>query len=240
MKTTTAIRPGTEFRAAYADANALWRVIKSVGRGAWLCEIVNEPIEIDGKVYDGDYTGTQKAFLTREIQGSIGMAKLFKGYEDEGDAFYASLFPGQIVHYDNGFNAYVRCEVTHDHELKPVALVGEWRDFDLPRRMADGSVYLGYYVEHIKEGKTFHPNASNIYEFRMQKNSGGWTNEKHIDPRNLAPLSLEVPKLNPAEARKAKLIKGIYAIHEMTSSVDDNPNELLKQIAEKVLETLRN
>jgi hypothetical protein len=167
---------------------------------------------------------------------------MFENFADEGDAWYARQATGSIVHYDIGFNAYVRCEVTADKhkQLKPIALVGEWRDWDLPHRMADGTINLGYHVQHIQEGDTFHPHASNIFEFRLTKNSGGWHNDDKVDPRNLAPLSLAVPDMKPEEARKAKLVKGIYEIHTIASgnSVVENPSEVLNLIAQKVLETL--
>ena len=170
--------------------------------------------------------------------GSIGMYKLFESLADAGDKYYASLTPGQIVHYDNGGNEYVRCEVVVNNsmvpakQLKPIALVGEWREWDLPHRMADGTVNPGYHAKDIADGKTMHPNASNIYEYRLN-------NPGKIDPRPLAPISLTVPV--SYQARKAQLIKGIYDIQELSrgNDVETKPIEVLRLIAKRVVEALK-
>jgi len=234
------VKVGVQFRAVYADGNCLWKVIKALGRGSWLCEIQNEPFEFDGRMLDSDYAGTQKAFLTREIQGSMNWESFMDETGNEMDQWYASLTPGQIVHYDNGFNEFVRCEVTDDRQLMPIALVGEWKEWDLPRRMIDGSINWGYYAQKVQEREPFQPNASNVYEFRLTHNSGGWDNECKIDPRQLAPITFAVPEHTPEEAAKAKLIRGINDIHNLVSGdgVYDNPRAVLKAIAEKIVETL--
>jgi hypothetical protein len=62
----------TTFRSSYADSNALWRVIEKKSKDCFLCEIVNEVFELEGKTYNGDYAGVQKAFLKSEIQQAVG------------------------------------------------------------------------------------------------------------------------------------------------------------------------
>ena len=60
----------TKFRAYYADSNPLWVVVEKRGRGprgVWLCEVVNEPEEINGEMYDSDYLGRQDVFTTEDI-----------------------------------------------------------------------------------------------------------------------------------------------------------------------------
>ena len=59
---TKRVKKGMQFRSTLADGNPLWVVKRSLG-GAWLCEVVDEPIEIDGKVWTGDFAGAEKSFL---------------------------------------------------------------------------------------------------------------------------------------------------------------------------------
>jgi len=197
----------TTFHSSFADANPKWIVREKRGRGTWIAEVIECP----------DYSGRRQAFTTQQIEGSIGMANLFKKMENECDAFYARLVPGSIVHYNNGFNQYVRCKVTSDRQLLPIALVGDWRSHDLPRRMGDGTIYNGYHVDKIKTGSVFHPNASNIYEYNLtQKPSSqpcGFQN--HIDPRGLTPLSFDVPEMTPEEAAKAAIVRTVNRIQNI-------------------------
>jgi predicted RNA-binding protein with EMAP domain len=61
----------TTFRATHADGNPLWLVKAHQGRDTYLCEVVNEPIEVNGKTYDGEWAGTRKAFLGIEDSGEF-------------------------------------------------------------------------------------------------------------------------------------------------------------------------
>lgn len=216
----------TTFRAGYADGNPLWKVVKSVGRDAYLCEIVNEPINIGGKMIPSDFAGTRKAFMGREIAAHVASAKFWDSLEDEAERFYTSLKPNAIVHYDSGFGAYVRCRVVKEGaetKLKPIALVGDWKPHSLPRRMKDGSVYNGYHVDQIIKGETFRPHASNLYEYP--------TNErKHANPAGMMPVNLNVPDMTEAEAAKADLWKKIDAIGEYCQGGDCEPETIIEAI----------
>lgn len=220
----------TTFRSTYADSNALWKVIRKEGRN-YRCQIENERIEIDGKWYDGDYAGQQKIFSPEEILGSIGMSKLWQGLADKHDDFYASLKPGQIIHYNNGFDNWVRCEVVRDggeNKLKPIALVGEWREYDLPRRMRDGSIHNGYHADKIITGETMTPNASNLFEAGCKPRNG-------INPNTLSPISLAVPAMTDEEDAKAKLWQKIAKISEtVNDSKTDDPQIILNRVARLV------
>lgn len=69
MLTSLKIRTGkTIFRSVYADSNALWRVVEKKGKDCYLCRIENEPIEINGITYSGDYAGVEKVFMRDEIK----------------------------------------------------------------------------------------------------------------------------------------------------------------------------
>ena len=213
--------PGeTTFRAAYADSCPLWKVLRKLGTNVYLCEVVNEPVEIDGKVYDGDWAGTQKSFMYGEIVRSVGLSDLYDTFASDHDKFYASLKPGQIVHYNNGFDAFVRCVVVAKdgaNVLKPIALVGEWEGYDLPRRMRDGSIYNNFNADRIINGETMTPNSSNIYE-------GGYKPRNGVDPSTLQPISLAVPPMTPEEAKEAALWSKVDRIHKATEYQHDGDN----------------
>ena len=107
---TRRVKKGMQFRSTLADGNPIWEVKRSLG-GAWLCEVVDEPFEIDGKVYESDFAGAEKSFLSREILAANAYEDMFKDMRSDHDGFYASLDEGDIVHYNNGFKNFVRCEV---------------------------------------------------------------------------------------------------------------------------------
>jgi hypothetical protein len=198
----------TTFRSTYADANALWRVIGKKGKDCYLCQIQNEPVEIDGTVYAGDYVGVEKVFMRSEIQRSLQWENFFDQARDDSEAFYKSLRVGQTVHYHNGFGAYLRCEVVEGKKLKPVALIGNWRDFDLPKRLPTGEILESYWSEKVKEGELFDPHATNIWEFYSNEDNpdripanmreGG-------DPSTMTPINLELPEMTAEEKRVADL-----------------------------------
>ena len=112
--------------------------------------------------------------------------------------YYDSLQSGQVLHYNHGFNSWVRCVVvSHENKwvLLPVALVGEWHQSDLWHRNQAGKVRFGYYVEKIKNRNHFTPHESNIYEHNP---SAFKTN-----PTTLVPLSLTPPALTEEKQKEA-------------------------------------
>lgn len=203
------VKVGDKFHSAYADGNPEWEVIEKRGRGTWIATITPESL---------DFVGTNKAFTTEEIEGAKAMAALWDDMHDDHDAFFASLPIGAIVHYDNGFNQFVRCEVvastttSHGRNLKNLALVGAWREHDLPRRMADGSIYNGYHAQQIIDGAVFEPNYTNIYEARPEEEGMLRARSATIDPRDLPPIDLSVPDMSEAERVAADLVQLINDI----------------------------
>ena len=222
----------TTFRSTYADSNALWKVVRKEGRN-YRCQIENERIEIDGKWYEGDYAGEQKIFSPEEIRGSIGLSKMFDGLAKSHDNFYANLTPGQTIHYQNGFDNWVRCVVViasddGEKKLKPVALVGEWRSHDLPSRYRDGSINEGYYPKMIRTGELMTPNASNLFEAGGKPRNG-------IDPSTLSPISLAVPAMTDEEDAKAKLWQKVAKISEFVNDHKaDDPQVILNRVTRLV------
>lgn len=145
------VKAGVTFRSVIADCNALWRV-ESVGGGVAHCVVVNEPWEHRGNTYDSDYAGMRKPFYVEDVERALRQAQVWDRLADEQEQFYSSLAPGQIVHYNNGFGEFVRCEAIVLEEdlrsgpseykagqtvLQPIALVGNWKDGDLPHTYRD-------------------------------------------------------------------------------------------------------
>jgi hypothetical protein len=205
-----AVGIGTTFRSAYADSNALWKVLSRKGNDVWLCEIQNEPMEIKGfnaRVVDSDYAGTQKVFMTKEIARSIGMSNFWASLGDEHDQFYANLPVGATVHYRNHNDSFVRCTVVETDGKKallPVALVGNWRSCDLPQRQQDGTIYYPYHPKKIMDGETFEPNYSNVWESKPEG----------PNPMALKPINLEVPPMTEAELARTNLFCRILALEK--------------------------
>ena len=229
---TKRVKKGMQFRSTLADGNPLWVVKRSLG-GAWLCEVVDEPYEIDGKVYESDYTGAEKSFLSREILSANAYEAIFKSISNDHERFYASLDEGDIVHYNNGFKNFVRCKVVFDadeqkNQLQPIALVGEWSNHDLPKRRANGEIYNGYNVQQIIDGSTFEPNVTCIFE--------AGTNHSD-DPRSLPPIDLSVPAMTEEEEQEAVRCQLIGRVQEIISE-HGNTQEIINRISSMLADSV--
>lgn len=225
MRTSSVkIVPGqTTFRYPMADSNPLFKVTRARGRGVWEAIVVDEPVEIEGigKV-SSDHAGTVRVFTTQEIRHKVGFQGALKRSIDESEAWYESLRVGQTIHYDNGFQQWVRCVVVmaatvHNAKphkcLKPLALCGNWSKYDLPRRLADGSVHTSYHVKQIAEGTCFEPHFGSIFE-------SGRSRAKD-DPSKLPALDLSIPALSDAETASAKLWLAVREAQAALASDDD-------------------
>lgn len=216
----------TKFRAIHADSNALWLVVGARGRDTYDCVIVKE-----GEF--SDYDGTRKVFGGEEIRRSIKMEQFWNKSFSDSDTWYNQLPLGAIVHYNNGFKNFVRCEVVrgttvHTGDaivtcLKPIALVGEWREYDLPRRLPTGELVKGYHAERIEKGETFRPHTSSIYEGSTEPARFG------LDPRNLPALNLTVPEATTEEVEKLRLNTAIREIAD-ACRIGENPAATLDKI----------
>jgi len=202
------VKIGTEFRSAYADSNALWRVVSIDGKYAE-CVIVNERWEHDGQWYDGDYAGVRKPFFVTDVRRAVEFAENLKARMDAADAWFDSLAPGQIVHYNNGFAEFVRCEVIVLDEpirtgtgtvyekgqkvLQPIALCGPgWERRDLVGEIEhEGTRYmtLGYHARKVLTGTgAWRPSDSCVYEAPTYSSSYA----RQGDPTGLPALDLGV------------------------------------------------
>lgn len=205
---------GTKFRSTYADANPEWKVVSQRGGDTWNCVVIDCP----------DYAGTKKVFGGEEIRASIKMSQFWDKSANDSENFYQNLMPGAIVHYSNGFNSFVRCEVTKDKQLIPVALVGEWREYDLPRRCANGEIYYPYHVQKIREKSVFQPHASNVYEYSAS------LQKQYTNPVNLKPIDLTIPEETLEQKQKANLWKKIEKIQDIIKSGEQNPQLILEKV----------
>lgn len=238
MAKRVVIHPGVQFRSAYADSNALWEVKTARGKGCWNCEIVNEKIVIDGKTYDGDYVGVAKVFGNEEIEASVLSMKACDDGQKEHKAFMESLQPGQIVHYDNGFKSLVRCKVVMLEGIKkcllPIALVGEWKSWDLPKRTDNGVEELPYYPRMIRSEETFTPNYSCIVESsRYAKGKRGFT---AASAAALPEIDLGVPPVSPQmKARHSAQTWAKHVIVEAQKVDDEKDLETFKAFLRSIL-----
>lgn len=233
------VTKGTTFRSSMADGNPLWKVLRRSGPESFLCEVVNEPWEHDGRTHDSDFAGHQDVFLESRILQILSAEELFDGLRQQTDDFYANLTVGNIYHYENSRGQWVRCEVVKEdtqYVLKPIALVGNWRQYDLPYRRRNGEICYPYHPSMVlakpmsggEVKTTFTPNEGCIYEC---KRTGD-------DPRSLPAIDLSVPPMTAGEkmeADKWKLIDDIQNICSEGHS-KDNPDEILKAIETRVLE----
>lgn len=207
----TTIKLGTRFRYTYADGNPTWEITEKRGRGTWIATVID----------DLDYEGTTKAFSSEEINASLSLTKYWKKSGNDSNRFFSSLEPGSIVHCDSGFQNYVRCQVTNTHDLLPIALVGDWKPYDLPSRRADGSIHLGYHAENIKTGKTFKPHASNVYEYRDKPTDK--------DPRQWVPVCLDLPAPTAEELATAVKYRKLVRIQEIAQQ-NETPDNIFAQL----------
>jgi hypothetical protein len=219
-KNAVKIGPGTRFLYTLADGNPLWEVIRSRGRGVWEAKVVDDP----------DWNGTIKVFTTQEITASVSWNTCLTDLYSASEAFYASLKPGQTVHYHDGFGQYVRCIVVRDGsetKLKKVALVGNWKERDLPHRMNSGEVYISYHVKSVLDGELFRPSASNIYEHKVS--------EPGPDPSTLPAFDLTIPTATPEEAEKARLNHVIQSLYNALNEGDTaNPRATLESALQTI------
>jgi len=202
-KVPSKVMIGLKFPYAVADGRCLFTVKELVGKGVWKCvcdddrDYGNLVVNMDGKV----------------ILGILQMNENFRQHIDENEAWFESLLDGSIVHLSHGFGQFVRCMVetgTYSDGRKTIsgkhvvaiALVGNWRQFDLPRRQLNGSIYHPYNAKQVVEGEHFRPGAGNMWESPSFQRSL----PRDDDPATLEPVSLEVPEMTAEEEHLAELI----------------------------------
>lgn len=209
---------GTKFHAVYADGNCEFEVISKSGRAVWKCEVTKD---------SGDYVGVVKHYSTEEIRQSLRMSALFDASKNGTKDYYDRLPLGAIVHYDNSGGEFIRCEVVmgvtvhSDGQkvkcLKPLAMVGSWRPYDLPRRQRDGSIYLGHHAQSIQDGECFKPSAGCLFGSPTYRGIPGQ------DPTKMTPISLEVPPMTSEQERLAHLEQIRQSVKNILDEFGEDP-----------------
>lgn len=196
----------TTFRATYADSQPLFRVIEKVGRGAYKCAVdASEP----------DWTGVVKLFSAAEIDSAQRMARLFDDLGHHQAGFWGSRKVGEVLHYCDGFDKFVRgvvVEIDGVKKLKPTALVGNWSAHDLPKRRENGDIDYGYNARKIVEPSDdgcWQPSC--VYEDPTSSYSKG------TDPRGLPEIDLTLPEMTPDEKLHASKVKQLEEISSLIS-----------------------
>lgn len=220
------VKIGTQFRSPVADENCLWRVVSKESANSWLCEVVDEPYVIEGTSYPSDYAGTRDVFLTSAIERRVAFESLFAAAADEDETWWEAQEVGATVHYHNGFGQWVRGVIVEQdgrNMMRSTALVGDWREYDLPRRDVLGNVIAGYHARQILEGETLRPHAGNMFERGTVPAGKG-------DPTTLAPLSLDVPESTAEQtadqARQRLLREAVKIANDYNMSSEQRLAEL--------------
>ena len=226
MKPKT-VKKGMRFRSVYADSNPTWEVAYRAGPSVWACRVIDE----------GDNWGQIKPFDADDILAAIGHRRITNELIHHTDAYYESLKVGQVLHYENFGDCWVRCEVVkvdNGQALQPIALVGFWPQHELANRSLDGSIYKGHYVQKIEKQEPFTPHESNIYETKFPNGDPRWALQGS-GPQDLQPLSWELPELTPAEQVRAGQWQRINEIRQLIVGYKDaDPVALLKAIQVRV------
>jgi len=217
---------GTTFRWTYADGNPLWKVTKPLGKAVWEAVSQPEPVEIDGRVFEGDYAGIRKSFLATEIAQALAGDAFWNKVSRDHEGWVEGLVLGSIVHQRNHRDSYIRCQVVQGKQGKeflPLALVGNWQKYDLPQRYPTGEIHYGYHAEKVLKKESYTVNASHFWEYQPFP--------KDIDPRGMKAVSLEVPPMTFEEERTAHMWAQVNAIRKATERVgEETPEDILKRL----------
>lgn len=179
-----------------------------------------------------------------DVIAQMGQQSSDNAAQDERRSFILSLKKGDNIHYHYGFGQFVRYLVTRktptSATIKPVALVGKWKDSEIGHRLRTGEVMMSYHAKEILAGKEIDamlsmPHLSNMYEAASYVRA----HPTHdVDPRPLKPISLEVPELPQEEQEKAKLWKAVQQVSESLNVSVKDPRELLVRARKVINEAL--
>ena len=152
--------------------------------------------------------------------------KMLETHDDDGKAFLKSLKVGDIVHYHNAFNQFLRLQVTKagvKPYLKAIAMVGDWRKHDLPYRDEFGDTHYGYHTDFIRTGKSYECNPSNFYEHSDRKDMK--------DPRHMVPLNITIPPRTAQEqasADKWMMVRSLQKALERKG--EESPDDIIDRV----------
>jgi len=234
----TKVKIGTTFRSGLADGNPLWKIIKKVGSrpATYLCDVVNEPVEFNGKMFDSDFAGHSDTFLKSAIEQKLRFSDAINHLVAEKESFWDSQKVGTTYHYQSSRGQWIRGVVdTREDDkgrtekfLKWTNLIGDWRH-ELPQVRADGSVYKGYYIENIEKGDGNCPSESQLYECNSAKFSD--------NPTQMEPIDLTIPEPSEDEKKEQELWQKVNKVRDLLQSTNESiksdgksPEHLLDEI----------
>jgi hypothetical protein len=203
----TDIVPGkTTFRYTHGDSNALWVVQTRRGNGVWQCVISED---------DADYAGDTRVFTTEEISNAVSVVDFWESLKNETVDFWKNRTAGEVFHYANSSNQFVRSEVVVDpgkgYVLRPLALVGKWRTNELPRWWDSGHFTDGaYWVQKVRKGETFQPNESALWEVQKTRRS-----DDGLDPTSLPPVDISIPAPTSVQREAADMLAVIAEVQAL-------------------------
>ena len=202
---------GDVFEAAYADSMIEYTVTA----------IKNEVVFADAS--ENDWGITERPFGLNEARRAIAWKKEFSNAAIDTEKFWNDAVVGTVLHYHNGFQQFLRGEIVLDGDgkyFKPLALVGEWRENELPFRTAEGEIVIGYHARSVLEGKLFRPNPSSIFEL-MDDDTKSQPRFKNVTSAggvsNLEPAILSIPEMTSEEEKSARIEKILANIPEAIS-----------------------
>lgn len=225
---------GKQFYMLHADSNIRMTVIQKQAPDIYLC----------ASDEDCDYGYIEKLMSASQLKAIIEYDTQMKQLENKEDAWLVALPIGSIVHYHDGFGQYVRCEVITlpknskvfkgwendgwhkaGKALKAIALVGNYRERDLPR-ILNHEVNIPYNAKRVLENDIFTCHVSNLYEYSSSKNDA--------DPTNMTPIKIILPTLSAEDLRIGEIKKAAKEVYGLLSE----PNEDNLQKAIEVLQSI--
>lgn len=177
---------------------------------------------------------TIRGLTLTDVRRMVQADQFWDEIADDNATFLQKQKVGTILHYNNGFNQYVRQEVVEVNgkkKLKPIALVGDWRQFDLPHRDERGKIYYPYNAKRVVEQEL----SDRLQISTTYESPKCVKRDKMLDPRNLPVIDLTVPPMTAEQTEAAKLWDLIVLIKETlnTESPDiprDNPKNPQQRI----------
>ena len=216
-----------QFRSTLADGQPLWEAIESIRSGQWLCRVIDEPIEVDGRTIPSDFAGHEQVFTSESILSRVAFERRWQALATAQESWWERQTIGGTVHYHDSFGKFVRGVIVVDADgkkaMRPIALVGPWGN--VVRVDASGAVQRGYHALRILEGTTFAPSASNMWEYSEHLRA------RHEDPSSMEPVSLKVPESTSEEKAEQAIVRQLAAISEAAGDWNASPAERLAKVA---------
>ena len=219
------VRVGQTFSMPYADSTITYTVASFRG----------EVVLADAA--ENEWGITDRPFGIEEVRRVLSWESKFERAQEITESFWRDIPVGEIVHYHNGFESFVRGRVVEDADgakrMQPIALVGGWDRNDLPIRQSDGEVKYGYHAKSIMEGRLFSPNPSSMWEAMTEKQKSAARFEEIVElggPGALPTIDLELPEMDDKERRTARieslLGKVPAVVNNWQASVSERVDEL--------------